>query len=176
MNMRGKRAECPAGCKRLNVTSCQAKNSPDRLKFSPFSATNYKGFHCFENYWQSRKLYENIPYETTLTWWQNLTVPKRRYPTKEKVISTIEGYDYITSRKLIYVPEYYELVKQYVTVSDMICVYDFDGPRKDNGDVDCVEVTLDLLKEKINDPRFPFGHGYVVAALLLGIHYSEFCT
>ena len=47
-----------------------------------------------------------------------------------------------------------------------IVVYDFDGPRNPDG---CDEVSVDLLREKIEDTRFPFGHGYIVAGLLAGI-------
>jgi hypothetical protein len=36
-----------------------------------------------------------------------------------------------------------------------IVVYDFDGPRLKGGKVTC---------EKINDPAFPFSHGYIVFA------------
>ena len=34
------------------------------------------------------------------------------------------------------------------------------------------EVTLELLRRKIEDTRFPFGHGYVVAGLLAGVRIS----
>ena len=50
-----------------------------------------------------------------------------------------------------------------------LIVYDFDGPRTKDGTVTCLEVTPELLKEKIEDTRFPFGHGYVVAASIAGI-------
>ena len=33
----------------------------------------------------------------------------------------------------------------------------------------CLEVTKDMLIEKINDPSKQFGHGYVVAGYLAGI-------
>lgn len=50
-----------------------------------------------------------------------------------------------------------------------IVVYDFDGPRLSNGKVTCLELTVDLLREKINDTSFPFGHGYIVASWFKGI-------
>lgn len=37
------------------------------------------------------------------------------------------------------------------------------------GSVRCDEVSVDLLREKIEDTRSPFDHGYVVAGLLAGI-------
>jgi hypothetical protein len=86
--------------------------------------------------------------------------------------------DYITSRKKIYVPEYYELIKnkemilhwrKMLKLGYNLIVYDFDGPRTINGDVICLELTKELLIEKINDTQFPFGHGYVVAACICDI-------
>ena len=55
-----------------------------------------------------------------------------------------------------------------------IVLYDFDGPREDETPV-CKELSLDLLIQKINDPRFPFGHGYVVGMMLLGISVDDVC-
>ena len=51
-----------------------------------------------------------------------------------------------------------------------ITVYDFDDSKTDDGEVTCLELTRELLIDKINDTRFPFGHGYVVAATIAGIH------
>ena len=34
------------------------------------------------------------------------------------------------------------------------------GPRTKEGGVCCLELTRELLIEKINDPQFPFGHDY----------------
>jgi len=35
-------------------------------------------------------------------------------------------------------------------------------------------VTKEMLKEKLNDPSFPFGHGYVVAAAILGLTPEDY--
>ena len=51
-----------------------------------------------------------------------------------------------------------------------LTIYDFDGPRTKKGDILCLELTKELLIEKINDTRFPFGHGYIVAATIAGIN------
>lgn len=112
--------------------------------------------------------------------------------------------DYISARKNIYVPHYYEMVKdrhsftewrRWVLESypcatgivsgaehlsepsqeECVVVYDFDGPRKSDGSPTCELLTLELLREKINDTRFPFGHGYVVAAGIAGIVPAEYC-
>lgn len=111
MNMRGTRASYPDNITRiLNVTSTQAKNSSERLTFSPMSpiVNKYKGFYCFENYWQSGKIYDNIDKETYVNWWKCLECGKRRYPSmrgKKVLYSDYDGIqrDYITSRKDIYV-------------------------------------------------------------------------
>ncbi len=50
-----------------------------------------------------------------------------------------------------------------------VTVFDFDGPRDDNGKPIREEVTVDYLRQMINDPKYPFGHGYIVAGLLKGI-------
>jgi len=55
-----------------------------------------------------------------------------------------------------------------------ITIYDFDGPRTKHGGVCCLELPRELLIEKINDPQFPFGHGYVVGATIMGIHPEEY--
>ena len=86
--------------------------------------------------------------------------------------------DYITSRKEVYVPEYFGLIKKkdrlkywknMLKNGHNLIIYDFDGPRNLDGTVTCLELTKELLIEKINDTRFPFGHGYVVAATIANI-------
>lgn len=184
MNMRGKWAERPDNVLLLNVTSAQGKDNINRRDFSPMSETYYKDFWCFENYWQSGKVIENVDREKQLVWWKKQTEGKRRYPgSKDKKVlySEFEGIkrDYITSRKEIYVPEYYELInkteslkkwKEIVQSGKNVVVYDFDGPRLENGDPTFLEVNIELLKDKINNVSFPFGHGYIVAGTLLNIN------
>lgn len=193
MNLRGKHAELlDKNSIKINVTSAQAKNNKNRIDFSPMTPikNGYKSYWNFESYWQSGKVYENIPHEITKTWWKNNKKPKRRYPKSKnmKVLyASFEGnperMDYITSRKKVYVPEYYELIKnrdmtQYwknkVLEGQSVTIYDFDGPRTETGDVTCVEVTLDLLQKEINNPKFPFGHGYVVAGAIAGIEPDKY--
>lgn len=186
MNLRGKWALSPEYTMTVNVTSAQQKSSKNRRDFSPMTPIEggYKGYWNFESYWQSGKVFEDIPEEKVKSWWKKLAKPKRRYPNskhKKILYSHFVGYDpmdYITSRKKIYVPEYYELIKNremtlywknMVSNNVNVAVYDFDGPRKDDGEVTCLKVTKELLIEKINDIKFPFGHGYIVAGLLAGI-------
>jgi len=66
MKMRGAWAPVPENCLRINVTSAQSKSSAYRLAFSPMTQTGYKGFLCFENYWQSAKRYEGLTSEKDL--------------------------------------------------------------------------------------------------------------
>ena len=83
MNMRGKWAVAPDGCKKINVTSSQAKKSKYRLAFSPMTPIEggYKGFYCFENYWQSGKRYDGIiDVDKQLEWWKTQEKGRRRYP------------------------------------------------------------------------------------------------
>ena len=194
MNMRGKWATSPEGCQKVNVTSAQVKKSKYRLAFSPMTPLKdgYKGYCCFENYWQAGKRYKGInDIEKQLKWWKSQKKGFRRYPAgKGKKIKYAEypGFskplDYIPSRKLVYVPEYYNLVKDNPVLMELkkkvklekkcITIYDFDGPRRDDGSVTCQKVTLKLLREKLNDSKFPFGHGYVIAAALAGFTPQDY--
>ena len=193
MNMRGKWADKPHdNCIIINVTSAQEKLSKNRRDFSPMTEIigGYKGFWNFESYWQQGKVFEDIPHEISKDWWLKLKEPKRRYPSsKGKTVLYAEfddfpgeQLDYVSSRKKVYVPEYYNLIKDREQVlyyqnklkKHDIIIYDFDGPRKDNGDVTTDEVTVEYLREKINQTQFPFGHGYVVAGLILGITPLEY--
>ena len=191
MNLRGSHCASPAGAKRINVTSAQGKQHPDRLGFSPMTASNYKDFYNFEAYWQSGKVFQGIPQEKTDAFWKSIREPKRRFPGskgKKVMYARWPGYakkmDYITSRKEVYVPLYHDYMKnqgramhwkQWVEEGHDVLICDFDGPRLSNGDVTVRPLSLDLLMEKINDPTFPFGHGYVVAAYLAGIPWEAFC-
>jgi hypothetical protein len=188
MNLRGNWAPAPENTTILNATSAQRKTSPERLAFSPMTEipNGYKGYYCFENYWQGGKVYESIPEDVSKKWWKELKQPKRKYPRAKNVLhSNYDGVirDYITSRKQVYVPEYYELIKNNPTTKKWvnfaksgmsIVVYDFDGPRDKTGKPICLPVNLDLLIEKINDTKYPFGHGYVIAGVLAGIHPNKY--
>ena len=191
MNLRGRRAPKPHDdVISVNVTSCQSKSHPHRLDFSPMTPIDggYKGFWNFESYWQSGKVIEGVDRETQLRWWKRIEEPKRRYPGSKgkKVLYAQwddgEKMDYITSRKKVYVPEYNRLTRKKPSIDELrrlleegkdIIIYDLDGPRED-GEPVTLEVTKSMLREKIKDPRYPFGHGYVVAALIAGIKYKKY--
>ena len=189
MNMRGEWASLPENGKqyiKINVTSAQGKAAKNRLAFSPMTPipNGYKGFWCFENYWQSLKVFQDIPFETSSSYFRQLSEPKRRYPKSKgkKVLyaktETGQELDYIESRKQVYVPEYYQLIKdnemtlyykKMLQEGHNLAFYDFDGPRTEGHGVTCLELTEDLLKDKINDCSHPFGHGYIVAATIADI-------
>lgn len=88
---------------------------------------------------------------------------------------------YIEARKKAYVPAYYNAViqtdsfkslkKLWDSQNQSIMLLDFDGPNNEN---QFVEITVEELRQRINDHRQPFGHGYVLAAALLGIKPEEF--
>ena len=66
--------------------------------------------------------------------------------------------------------------KEEVEKGRSIVVYDFDGPRLENGSVTCVDLMEELLAKKINDTchgKSPFGHG-CVAVFLEGISWDSF--
>ena len=137
--------------------------------------------------WAEQSIENSI--KITKKWWKQLKEPKRRYPNSKgkKVLYALfdgndEKMDYITSRKKVYVPEYYELIKdkdiilywrKKLNEGYNLIVYDFDGPRTKEGNTICLELTKELLIEKINDTLFPFGHGYIVGACIAGIYWKN---
>ena len=90
---------------------------------------------------------------------------------------------WIQSRKEVYVPEYNILVNGRASTKELqtfvnsgkdIIIYDLDGPKEPDGTPATLEVTLDVLRQKINATDFPFGHGYIVAAMILGIPPKQY--
>jgi hypothetical protein len=198
MKMRGTWAPKPDNTLTINVTSMQSTTSQFRADFSPMSPIKglYKGFYCFESYWQAYKCFDYLGHLTNpekrlefIQWWKDLDTGKRRHPLcKKPPVHAI--YDdgivrgYIDARKNIYVPQYYDLMintesfkkcKKLVESGNNVVIYDFDGPRNNDGSNTCLEVNLEMLKNKINDVKFPFGHGYVVAAALMGYKPTDYC-
>jgi len=194
--MRGKWGDLPSESKilKINVTSSQQKTNKNRLAFSPMTEIEgkYKGYYCFENYWQGGKVYEGIDPKISKEWWLKQTTGKRRYPmgkSKKVLYGIYDGkkYNYIDARKNVYVPEYHSLIhsskKSNSALKDLIdkynngvdiAIYDFDGPRSNDSSPICELLTIDLLREKINNPIYPFGHGYVVAASIAGYDINEY--
>jgi len=187
--LRGKWAECPEECVKLNVTSCQSKKSQARIDLSPMSSsTSYKGFYCFENFWQSGKRFSHLNHEDKeehekyVNKWKNLEKGKRKilvgkYKPFDALFETEfdKPLEYVESRKKVYIPIYYKLVKKTETIKKYkkmlkkgksICIYDVDGPKDDNGNPLCVKFDDETWEKYLNDTKYPFGHGYTVAAIL----------
>jgi len=193
MNLRGARAvKLNPESLNLNVTSAQRTLSLDRRDFSPMTPIEggYMGYWNFESRWQSGKIFEGIDEKVSKAWWKAQLVAKRRYPKgkgKKILCARFEGYedrgdmDYVTSRKDVYCKEYYELIKnrertlywkKLLEEGEDITIYDFDGPRTEDKDVTCLELTEELIREKVKDLSVPFGHCYVVGMLLSGMDLS----
>ena len=115
-------------------------------------------------------------------------VKKKNPSTKNKKIlysiypSIQTPLNYIQSRKLIYLPEYYNLIKNNPILIQLknnfrngqsYTIYDLDGPRLDDHSPTSCLVNFDLIKKKLNYPIHPFGHGYIIACLLLNINYES---
>jgi hypothetical protein len=179
----------------VNVTS---QNVKYRNTFSPMlipESGNYKnGFYCFENWYQSGKVLKDIPRDERLSWWKNQTKGFRKYPKTDFSVNPVihtqweefgdKTFDYIESRKIAYVPEYWKLIndkEQFLQLkSDVengmnIIVIDQDGPYSiEKREPTIEDINIELLRNKINYTRDPFGHGYIVAAGLLNIDINQF--
>ena len=196
-NMRGCWAPKPTGATVVDVTSAQSKSSPNRLCFSPMTMKLYTDAHegdfpNFEAYWQSLKVIDNVSHSKAKAWWKSIDKPKRRHPgmKKNRVLHAehrrFPGHKlaYVESRKKIYVPDYYNTIKDSIQLQKLkrallyedctYVVYDFDGPRDEHNNPVCEEVSVEMLVRKINDDRVPFGHGYVVAAALADIAPEQY--
>jgi hypothetical protein len=193
MNLRGARGvKLNPLSLNLNVTSAQRTLSLDRRDFSPMTPIEggYMGYWNYESRWQSGKIFEGVDEKVSKAWWKAQLAAKRRYPKgkgKKILCARFEGYedkgdmDYVTARKTVYVNEYYEMIKdrertlywkKLLEEGNDITIYDFDGPRNEDKSVTCLELSEELLKEKVNDLSVPFGHGYVVGMALCGMDLS----
>jgi hypothetical protein len=122
MNLRGAWAEAPLHARKLNVTSAQSVKSAARRDFSPMTQHTYEGFPCFEAFWQAGKVFAGLDDAESRAkqrqWWQCQTKAKRRYPPAKdrRVLYADFGdgvrYDYLPSRKQVYVPRYAALIAE----------------------------------------------------------------
>lgn len=91
--------------------------------------------------------------------------------------------DYVASRKRIYCGLYAELVKSHskfiqlrreLDRDNKLIISEVDGPKFDSHypynlvENNSIPFTYDICKHLINDITHPFGHGYTIAALLMG--------
>ena len=86
---------------------------------------------------------------------------------------------YIEARKQIYVPTYANLIKNMAIVKnikkkvrsgDKFMILDLDGPPKKLYPSGLL-MDINNWNKMINDDKYPFGHGYVVAAILIDLAY-----
>ena len=202
-NFKGKWAARPVSdAVVVDVTSAQAKASANRLAFSPmhmgdasYVSAEEGTFANFEAYWQSLKVVEGLDHAAAKTWWRGITKAKRRHPKMAGKKAVVLGarherfpgklLGYVESRKKVYVPDYHAWIKDKSEVAELraraqagtpLVVYDFDGPRDEDKEPIAARVTVELLRQKIADQTTPFGHGYVVAATILGIAPDEYCV
>lgn len=199
-NMRGKWASAPKGAAKIDVTSAQSKKNRNRIAFSPMHVCEGRSYAapdgeyaCFEHWWQSLKVYADMDHKKGKDWWKTQMKAKRRLPHSKgkSVLHAVDPrnptvkLDYVCSRKQVYVPDYMDKIKdeeghegliriRTLLEEQDVVIYDFDGPRAADGTPECREVTVELLREKINDTLFPFGHGYITAAAALQIPPSAY--
>lgn len=159
----------------------------------------------FENYWQGGKKFRELGHEDHAKWQQfraqiySDPIPHRRPPQAKtnivrEVVNGKNKYvyyiaysseylgremDYITSRKLIYAPVYARLVAQTAAFRELKSQVDrglrvmiLDNDIEDGAH----QITVEYLRDRINDPTKPFGHGYVLAALLAGFEPQQYCN
>jgi hypothetical protein len=151
----------------------------------------------FENYWQGGKMWRSAGHIggnglPTAAWFSfrkrvcEMSVAKRRpLPKKQYGLAESSYYNgrvmgYVESRKLVYVPVYRRLIERLPIIAKLkalvqsgqnIMIIDNDGPPKHlhpNG----LELTPQNWQTMIDNPLHPFGHGYVVAAILANLDTS----
>lgn len=194
----------PRGYMIVNVTSQQPKANAYRVAFSPmhvfngpYNAPDGHTYACFEHYWQGLKHYPNRNHVADKEWWRTEVVAHRKLPRVDPTTCLYssdearfpgQAFNYIESRKTFYVPDYRAKIRNsHVSHTELnklrndvfsrgidVIIDDFDGPRMENGHPAIAEVTTELLRAKLHDATFPFGHGYLVAAEILGIAPEEY--
>lgn len=81
-----------------------------------------------------------------------------------------QALPYIPARKEIYCKSYARLVQQTTAYKQLKAAVDAGTSIQIcEMDVRLGPVTLDVLRYELNNPQQPFGHGYVLAACLLGV-------
>ena len=200
------------GFKNIDVTTASRnligpnRDSPITLspmRLGPVTDMAGNTAKLFENYWQFSKMWPTAGHcekrgerecAPTNEWYQfrkrgfalekgkRRPLPKRQYGFPKYSIYNGQAMGYVESRKKIYVPYYYYLIRDLPVIRAMrkemekgekYMIVDNDGPPREdypNG----MELSLENWRKMINDPSAPFGHGYVVAAVLAGFPESVF--
>ena len=185
-------------------------NSLSPFKLGPIYVNGQKVAEIFENYWQFGKMWKLAGHfkqgniiEPSLAWYAfrkkgyAMTKGKRHPFPKAKgygrpghSMYNDKLYEYVPSRKDIYIPLYAALIRHLPVMKEMkrllqngqnIMILDGDGPPQKilvNGQLQSLYPTgtpmnIELWNKMVNDPKYSFGHGYVVAALLAGLDVAE---
>jgi len=166
--------------------------SPLKGDTHPVTAFDGLVFNNFELYWQANKVYPQLGHaiqrdgEWVLTdkffqWrkkWAKETKGKRRLVDKSTGLPAFGYYggrqlSYVESRKY-YLRKYCQVIKNLpafhvlvnmVRAGQPVMILDGDGPPLQNYP-EGHEVTWEFIDKMYKDPRFPFGHGYIVAAMI----------
>ena len=183
------------GFYRLDATSgsMQVFDGVLAKNLSPMILRNEEGC-VVENVWQYSKVYPQLDHikgkKLTTAWKQwhtkgifqekgtrrpiEVLKLKRQKQQWTPSCAYYDGvfHDYISSRKHIYVPQYYNaLIRSKIFPKLPRCnllILDYDGPKEP------LEITPTSLRTSINNPDEIFCHGYVLAATLLNIHPEEY--
>ncbi len=198
-----KNIDVTSGSKNLIGAQRVCANTLSPLTLGPVFDESGLQSLTFEGYWQGSKYWAgdaghiDSNKKPTPKWFQfrarqfALSKGKRRpLPLKQfgrpigaiyNEIDYSETSGYVRSRKEIYVPIYANLIRnsaavvamrEMVRVGESVMIIDGDGPPRNlypNG----MEMTAENWKKMIDDPKYCFGHGYVVAALVAGIDVAE---
>ena len=168
MNMRGKHAVVPGGVKVVYVTLIQSKGS---LYRQVFSSINIDPFNDYKNYfWQAGKVFAGYEdsHSKMRQWWKARTRPRRRCPQSRSMSASHLAIDnkprgYVESRKEVYVSLHYDKItssplidelKRVLSYGISVDFKDFEGHRDTDGAPVCLQASLPLFSEKINDTSF----------------------
>lgn len=202
----GERTVRATGFKNIDVTSASknligpskhAAKSLSPMALGPIVDKQNNEAKLFENYWQSSKMWPTAGHclpgsgacEPSPAWYRfrargfaldkgkRRPLPKKQYGFAQYARYNDEPMGYVESRKRIYVPLYYFLIKDLPVIGalreslsrgEKIMIVDNDGPSRAQYP-EGMPMTVENWRKMIDDPSLPFGHGYVVAGILAGL-------
>lgn len=173
-----------------------AANTLSPMKLGPVVDEQGNEALVFENFWQGGKMWPTAGHikdgtesEPTANWFRfrakvyamqkgkRRPLPFRQYGCATASRYNGRAYSYVDSRKHIYTRYYYQLIKHLPAIKEMqkmvadgkrLMIIDGDGAPRSLYPHGLV-LTEESWNQMINDPRHPFGHGYVVAAAVAGL-------
>ncbi len=140
-----------------------------------------KGMAAEDEYFDSIADLRARPFEINLS---NVKIPIYDQTIKSKYdLLDYDLLDYVSARKRIYCGLYAELIKDHpkfimlkqgLNSGIKLLISEIDGPKYNDYypynlvENNSIPFTYDICKYLISDVKYPFGHGYTVAALLMG--------